>query len=696
MLKVLKGIVLWMLAVGMAFMIETIVISDALGEYTGIRESFAYIYVGCLIIVAVFVLWYMRRSENKWFDIALPACIFVLWGFVRHHILYCGLNGVLCSIAEAIKNSYGFDSDITLSHEITAACMRETILFVTAIIMFFIIFLIERCESMCLAVGFAVLFIVISASVNLTPNAAALIITIASLISLRYIMVRKGRNTGLLTGIILPAVFMGLCMLIAIWLEKPVYDAGMKGQDKLVEAANRIVRFSEDKEDNVVSKKQTSQYNTIDGEKVDLSDEVVKSFRLPEKPTETYYYQERVFNTYNDGTWSYDEATYASAPTSYTQLPKYGLNTLYDDIAMLDFTIDANMDLNTVIAERVHIIAEFIQEHATYTTDPGGFEDEVDPVIYFLYYKHKGYCVHFASAAALSIRASGLPSRYVTGYAIPPSAWERDDSGGYTAEILENYGHAWAEVYNQETDMWIIAEATPGYSGAGIPEMPNGLENDMTWEDVSEISTDESATDEAVDDDKAVDEESGAETSSEESSSGENVSDDVENNHYSGDASSLSDNKSDKTRKSQEVPKLVIIAVSVILFVILVFLMLCIRRRIIVIRRGKYFRSRDRRNAIYLMSEAIYDMLDFSCMVDKAVRDDVEYARIIDEKLDFLKEGEFLLFVEKVQAAVYGEVIPDASDMQSYFKMYRLIRMHLFWSLSLKNRFVWKLIRCYD
>lgn len=696
MLKVLKGIVLWMLAIGMAFMIETIVISDALEKYTGIRESFVYIYVGCLIIVAVFVLWYMRRSENKWLDIALPACIFVLWGFVRHHILYCGFNGVLCSIAEAIKNSYGFDSDITLSHEITATCLRETILFVTAIIMFFIIFLIERCESMCLAVGFAVLFIVLSASINLTPNAAALIITIASLISLRYIMVRKGRNTGIVTGILLPAVFMGLCMLIAMWLEKPVYDAGMKGQDKLVEVANRIVRFSEDKEDNVVSKKQISQYSTIDGGRVDLSNEVVKRFSLPEKPTGTYYYQERVFNTYNDGTWSYNEATYASAPTDYTQLPKYGLNTLYDDIAMLDFNIDGNMDLNAVIAERISVIAEFIQEHATYTTDPGGFEDEVDPVISFLYYKHKGYCVHFASAAALAIRASGLPSIYVTGYAIPPSAWEMDDSGGYTAEILENYGHAWAEVYNQETDTWIIAETTPGYSGDGISEMPNGTENNMIREDIPEISTDESATDETAVGDKAADEESGAETSSEEISSGENVSDDEEKNHYSGDASSLSDKESDRTRKSKEVPKLVIIGVSVILFVMLVLLILCIRRRIIVIRRGKCFRSRDRRNAIYWMSEAIYDMLDFSCMVDKTVRDDVEYAEIIDDKLDFLKEGEFVLFAEKVQAAVYGEVIPEVSDMQSYLKMYRLIRMHLFWSLSLKNRFVWKLIKCYD
>ncbi len=685
MLKVLKGIVLWMLAVAMAFMIETIAISDGLSEYTGIRESFAYIYISCFMIVAVLLLWYMRKNDNKWLDIALPVCVLALWGVARRHILSLGFNGVLCSIAESIKNTYGFDSDITLSHEITAACLRESILFVMAIIMFFIIFLIERCESMSLAVGFATLFMVLSASINLTPNAAALIVTFASLISLRYIMVRKGRNTGFVTGILIPTVFLGLCMLLSAWLKKPVFDAGLKGQDKLVEVANRIVKLEEKEDDKNTDKTHVSQYNTIDGESVDLSDEVVKRFSLPEKPTGTYYYQERVFNTYNDGSWSYNEELYTDAPNSYTQLPKYGLNRLYDDIATLDFGIDDNMDSNTKIAAKISVVTEFIQEHASYTTDPGGFDDDVDPVIYFLYYKHKGFCVHFASAATLSLRVSGMPSRYVTGYAIPPSAWKRDDDGGYTAEILESYGHAWAEVYNQETDMWIIAEATPG-----------GIGDDITGPATDDSVPDKGDVSEEVPDGDTNPDASSETLSSEENASEENASDEESADKYFSDDSRLSGDKADGTRKSAGVPKFVTIAVLVIFIVMLGLLILCIRRRIIVTRRSKDFRSRDRRGAIYLMSEAIYDMLDFSGMVDKSVRDDVQYAATLDKQLDFLKAGDFMLFAEQVQAAVYGEVTPEASDMQKYLKMYRLIRMHLYWTLSMKNRFVWKLIRCYD
>lgn len=694
MLKVLNGIVLWMLAIGMAFMIETIAISDALEQYTGIMESDAYLFVGCFVITTAYLLWYMRENENKWIDIGLPVSVLVLWGIVRHHQLYLGLNGMLCSIAEAIKNAYGFASDITLAEDVTEACLRETILFVTAIVMFFIIFLIERCGSMCLAVGFSILFMVAAATVNLKPNAAALVLTVGSLLSLRYIMVRKGRTTGAVTGVIIPLVFLGLCMLIAGWLKKPLVDAGMKGHDKLEEAVNRIVNFSYDRPDDKTGKNLIAQYDTINGEKVELSDNVVKSLSLPEKPESTYYCAEQVFNTYIDGTWSYIEVPYELEPDVYTRFPEYGLDLLYDDIEVLELDMDDTIDTNAELAARIRVITEFIQEHATYTTDPGGFEEEADPVICFLYDKHKGYCVHFASAAALSLRASGVPSRYVTGYAIPPSAWKMSESGEYTADILEYYGHAWAEAYNQKTATWMIAEATPGYSGDVISD--NSFENDWnstTHDETSETEPDEAeATEDEPDETEATDGETDSEDLSETLSSEENASDKKADNQYD----DALDDETDGQGEAAKIPTLAIFAASVLLLIVLCLLVLCIRRRIIVTRRSRYFRSRDRRNAIYRMSEAIYDMLDFAGMVDKGIGDDVEYTALMDKKLDFLKEGEFILFSKKVQAAVYGAAVPETDDMVRYLKMYRLIRMHLYWQLSVKNRFVWKFIKCYD
>ncbi|MGN0395800.1 MAG: transglutaminase domain-containing protein, partial [Coprococcus sp.] len=283
------------------------------------------------------------------------------------------------------------------------------------------------------------------------------------------------------------------------------------------------------------------------------------------------------------------------------------------------------------------------------------------------------------------LRASGLSARYVTGYAIPSSAWHKSEKGGYEAEILECYGHAWAEVYNWDNNTWIIAETTPGYSGniENVVKEEEVIADTASEEVISETESEELsevATEEEKSTNQVTKEQKDAENTENNGAQERNMGTDEKAYSY----------KADKT--SSVIIGLIIAAVIIILCLIL----LCIRRRIIVIRRNKYFRSRDRRSAIYRMSETIYEMILFSHITDKIVKDDVEYVEEMGRKLDFLKEGEFEKFSEQVQAAVYGDVVPKAEDMQRYFSMYRLIRMHLYLGLSMKNRFVWKLIRCYD
>lgn len=84
-----------------------------------------------------------------------------------------------------------------------------------------------------------------------------------------------------------------------------------------------------------------------------------------------------------------------------------------------------------------------------------------DPVLYFLTASRKGICVHFASAMVLLCRASGIPARLVTGFAI--GEW---DDGKRCFIVRERDAHAWAEVYLPRVG-WVAMEPTPGYS---IPE----------------------------------------------------------------------------------------------------------------------------------------------------------------------------------------------------------------------------------
>lgn len=71
-----------------------------------------------------------------------------------------------------------------------------------------------------------------------------------------------------------------------------------------------------------------------------------------------------------------------------------------------------------------------------------------------------GYCVHFATAAVVLLRAAGIPARFVTGYVVNVQAGLRKTVTGQDA-------HAWAEYWDGET--WRILEATPTVEAPVLP-----------------------------------------------------------------------------------------------------------------------------------------------------------------------------------------------------------------------------------
>ncbi|MEM1062206.1 MAG: transglutaminase-like domain-containing protein, partial [Planctomycetota bacterium] len=79
---------------------------------------------------------------------------------------------------------------------------------------------------------------------------------------------------------------------------------------------------------------------------------------------------------------------------------------------------------------------------------------------YFLFDRPDAYCEYFATAAAVLLRARGIPTRYVTGFV----AAEKNGAGGFLTARNED-AHAWAEAYDPERG-WILVEAT---ADSGIP-----------------------------------------------------------------------------------------------------------------------------------------------------------------------------------------------------------------------------------
>lgn len=99
-------------------------------------------------------------------------------------------------------------------------------------------------------------------------------------------------------------------------------------------------------------------------------------------------------------------------------------------------------------------ISQYVSGAARYDLNTGrmpSYED--DFAMWFLRDSETGYCIHFASAAAVLLRAAGVPARYVSGYVIKTSP-------GETTTVTENRAHAWVEYYVPGRG-WMILDPTP-------------------------------------------------------------------------------------------------------------------------------------------------------------------------------------------------------------------------------------------
>lgn len=113
----------------------------------------------------------------------------------------------------------------------------------------------------------------------------------------------------------------------------------------------------------------------------------------------------------------------------------------YDDIINLDYKYSEIEDV-------VNNICTYLATNTEYTLHPGRLEEGKDFVTNFLFEKKKGYCSYYASAAAVMLRAMGIPARYVEGYAVSQEELQQASiEGNRTVDVRDSLAHAWIEVY---------------------------------------------------------------------------------------------------------------------------------------------------------------------------------------------------------------------------------------------------------
>lgn len=129
----------------------------------------------------------------------------------------------------------------------------------------------------------------------------------------------------------------------------------------------------------------------------------------------------------------------------------YYLKLPYDTkLAMLKIAEENN--LTGVSTQNIpQAVKQFVSHSASYSLNTQKVPDGRDVAEWFLNDVETGYCMHFANAAAVMLRALGVPARYVTGYCA--------DVVDGKATVTSDNAHAWVEYFDERIG-WIPLDAT--------------------------------------------------------------------------------------------------------------------------------------------------------------------------------------------------------------------------------------------
>ncbi len=103
---------------------------------------------------------------------------------------------------------------------------------------------------------------------------------------------------------------------------------------------------------------------------------------------------------------------------------------------------------------RAEKIADFVRNSAEYDLNTDTMpETATDFARWFLEESDTGYCIHYATATTVLLRAAGIPARFVSGYTIYA---QKDTAQSVTADRA----HAWVE-YIHPQQGWTLLDPTP-------------------------------------------------------------------------------------------------------------------------------------------------------------------------------------------------------------------------------------------
>lgn len=345
----------------------------------------------------------------------------------------------------------------------------------------------------------------------------------------------------------------------------------------------------------------------------------------------------------------------------YTKVPEKGLEKLS--------SICKNINMDSILYAKKFII-DYLHKNTKYSTNLKSLSYGEDFVNHFLFDEKKGFCTHYATTATLMFRMMGFPARYVSGYVITPSMFEKIDEGFYKAKVPDSNAHAWTEVY-VDGKGWIPIEVTPGYDKI---EERIEFSNNKLNNNIDTTITPTPAQNNKINKDNQ-----------------NNLNqEDKKNNEGNGKQKEIWDFTLD-TILIQFLSKIMWLFGAVVFGLCFIF----IRRKVIKLRREKRIAHQNDKEAVKNISYEMHRILEYSGYKKDKYISDEEYGNYIARQLDYWNLDEYNRFITVIREACYSEheiVKEDRVFCESvYKKVYKNEQM----KKKAFERLYWKYALCY-
>ena len=223
---------------------------------------------------------------------------------------------------------------------------------------------------------------------------------------------------------------------------------------------------------------------------------------------------DRYMNCGDSSEYSYFSYFNGNSPYDLSLTPLYKSSSIksafssYCDLVKTEYTALPNMpqSLNDVAQKlsgsdyhKIDEVRDYLNNNTEFSAYSKKLPSGEDFVDYFVNDQKHGYYAHYATAAAVLLRMSGVATRYVEGYLIPQTQIEKSGNTGDGAkkiEVTDANAHAWIEIFTEKYG-WIPVEVTPGYYSGSFEEQMKETErqNEQIRQTEPEDTPDEKSND---------------------------------------------------------------------------------------------------------------------------------------------------------------------------------------------------------